>query len=74
MQDRVIGDIFSHPTEGKLKVVAEGAVNECYGCVFNGPNHCSNDPTRVHTGECAMELRLDGQGVIFVKEEGGKNV
>jgi hypothetical protein len=58
---------------GKLKVVAEGSVNECYGCVFNNPKMCSNEPDKRHTGACAMEYRSDGQGVIFVKAEGGEN-
>lgn len=52
---------------GTLKVVAEGAVNECYGCVFNNPKLCMNDSERYTTGECAMERRSDKQGVIFVK-------
>lgn len=58
---------------GKLKVVAEGSLNECYGCVFNSPKVCMNDADRLHTGACAMEYRSDGQGVIFIKAEGGEN-
>ena len=73
MKDVEIGTIIVHPTMGRLKVVAEGAVNECYGCVFNNPKMCSNEPDKRHTGECAMERRSDGQGVIFVKAEGGEN-
>jgi len=73
MKDLAIGTIISHPTMGKLKVVAEGSVNECYGCVFNNPKMCSNEPDKRHTGACAMEYRSDGQGVIFVKAEGGEN-
>lgn len=58
---------------GRLKVVAECATNECYGCVFNNPKMCSNEPDKRHTGECSMEYRSDKQGVIFVKAEGGVN-
>lgn len=74
MKDRKINSEFEHPSMGRLKVVSEGAVNECYGCVFNGPKMCSNEPDKRHTGACAMEYRSDGQGVIFVKAEGGDNV
>lgn len=73
MKDRPINDVFYVPEYGELKVVAEGAVNECYGCVFNNPKMCSNEPDKRHTGACAIEYRSDGQGVIFVKEEGGNN-
>ena len=73
MKDVEIGTIIVHPTMGRLKVVAEGAVNECYGCVFNNPKMCSNEPDRIHTGSCAADMRLDGQGVIFVKADGGEN-
>lgn len=73
MKDVEIGTIISHPTMGMLKVVAEGSANECYGCVFNNPKMCSNEPDKRHTGACAMEYRSDGQGVIFIKEEGGCN-
>lgn len=73
MKDRELNSTFTHPTMGKLKVVAEFAVNECYGCVFNNPKMCSNEPDRIHTGSCAADMRLDGQGVIFVKAEGGDN-
>lgn len=74
MKDLKIGTILSHPEKGRLKVVAEGAVNECYGCVFDNPKMCSNEPDKRHTGECSMERRIDKQGVIFVKAEGGVNV
>ena len=73
MKDYPIGKVFPHPIYGKLKVVAEGAVKECYGCVFNNPKMCSNEPDRRHTGSCAANMRIDGQGVIFVKAEGGDN-
>lgn len=73
MKDLAIGTIIVHPTMGRLKVVAEGSVNDCYGCVFNNPKMCSNEPDRIHTGSCVAEMRLDGQGVIFVKAEGGCN-
>lgn len=73
MKDREINSEFNHPVYGKLKVVAEGAVNECFGCVFNSPKMCLNDADRRHTGACAMEYRSDKQGVIFVKAEGGDN-
>lgn len=73
MKDRKINSEFEHPEMGRLKVVAEGAVNECYGCVFNNPEMCSNEPDKRHTGECSMERRSDKQGVIFVKAEGGVN-
>ena len=73
MKDREINSELEHPVYGKLKVVAEGAVNKCYGCVFNYPKMCSNEPDRIHTGNCAADMRLDGQGVIFVKAEGGDN-
>ena len=73
MKDLEIGKIIFHPTMGRLKVVAEGAVNECYGCVFDNPKMCSNEPDKRHTGECSMERRIDKQGVIFVKAEGGVN-
>ena len=72
MKDYPIGKIFPHPVYGRLKVVAEGAVNECYGCVFNSPEMCVNEPDRRHTGNCASELRADGCGVVFVKAEGGE--
>lgn len=73
MKDYPIGKVFTHPIYGRLKVVAEGAVNDCYGCVFNNPKMCSNEPDKRHTGECSMERRIDKQGVIFVKAEGGCN-
>lgn len=73
MKDRPINDVFYVPEYGELKVVAERTVNECYGCVFNNPKMCSNEPDKRHTGACAMEHRSDGQGVIFVKAEGGDN-
>lgn len=73
MKDLKIGTILSHPEMGRLKVVAECATNECYGCVFNNPKMCSNEPDKRHTGECSMEYRSDKQGVIFVKAEGGVN-
>lgn len=73
MKDVEIGTIIVHPTMGRLKVVAESMLNECYGCVFNNPKMCSNEPDKRHTGACAMEHRSDGQGVIFVKAEGGDN-
>lgn len=70
MKDRPIGQIFTHPTMGELKVASEGAVNECYGCVFNNPKMCQNDAYKVHTGECSCERRSDRKGVIFVKQKG----
>ena len=73
MKDRPINDVFYVPEYGELKVVAEGSVNECYGCVFNNPKMCSNEPDKRHTGSCAANMRIDGQGVIFVKAEGGDN-
>lgn len=73
MKDYPIGKIFPHPEYGKLKVVAEGAVNECYGCVFNSPKVCLNEADKRHTGACAVEYRSDGQGVIFIKEKGEKD-
>lgn len=73
MKDREINSEFEHPLYGRLKVVAEGAVNECYGCVFNNPKMCSNEPDKRHTGSCAANMRIDGQGVIFIKAEGGDN-
>lgn len=73
MKDYPIGKIFTHPEYGKLKVVAEVDVNGCYGCVFNSPKVCMNDADKRHTGACAIEYRSDGQGVIFVKAEGGEN-
>lgn len=73
MKDRPINDVFYVPEYGELKVVAEFAANECYGCVFNNPKMCSNEPDKRHTGACSMEHRSDGQGVIFVKAEGGEN-
>lgn len=73
MKDRKINSEFEHPEMGRLKVIAEGAVNECYGCVFDNPKMCSNEPDKRHTGECSMEYRSDKQGVIFVKAEGGVN-
>lgn len=69
MKQREINEVFSHPTMGRLKVVEEGAVNECYGCVFNNPKVCLNDAERIHTGACAMEYRTDKKGVIFVKAD-----
>lgn len=72
MKDREINSEFEHPVYGRLKVVAEGAVNECYGCVFNSPVMCTNELDKLHTGACAMEYRSDKQGVIFVKAEGGE--
>lgn len=71
MKEREINSKFEHPAHGRLKVVAEGAVNECYGCVFDGPEHCENDVDKIHTGSCAISERSDKTGVIFVKEEGG---
>lgn len=70
MKERPINEIFQHPEFGRLKVVAEGAVNECYGCVFDDPKHCTNDSEKYTTGECAMERRSDKTGVIFIKEKG----
>lgn len=73
MKDRKISDVFTYPgIEGQLMVIEEGAVNECYGCVFNGREHCTNDPDRIHTGECSLELRSDWKGVIFVHAEKNK--
>lgn len=71
MKSRKIGDTFVHPTAGKLQVCAEGAENECYGCVFDNPKCCGNDPDHIHTGACAKIARPDNTGVIFkkVKEE-----
>ena len=68
MKSRKIGDVFVHPTEGKLRVVVEPAVGECYGCAFNGVKMCKNDPDKIHTGSCAASERADNTGVIFVKE------
>lgn len=70
MKDREIGEVFEEPGIGMLQVVEEGAVNECYGCVFNNPEHCGN-PQKFHSGECSMDMRYDKKGVIFrhVKKE-----
>lgn len=73
MKEREINSEFEHPSMGRLKVVAEGAVNECYGCVFNNSKMCSKEQDIRHTGACSMEFRSDGQGVIFIKAEGGEN-
>lgn len=73
MKDRPINDVFYVPEYGELKVVAEDAANECYGCVFNSPKVCMNDADKRHTGACAVEYRSDKQGVIFVKEKGEKD-
>lgn len=68
MKDRPINDVFYVPEYGELMVVAEGAVNECYGCIFNGAKHCENDVDKIHTGSCALSERSDKCGVIFIKE------
>lgn len=75
MKSRKINEIFDHPEYGKLQVCAEGAENECYGCVFDNPKRCGNDPDRIHTGACAASVRPDNTGVIFKKyeEKGGTN-
>lgn len=68
MKSRVIGEEFTHPTMGKLMVVQEGAYNECFGCAFNDPKTCLNDPDKLHTGSCVATERMDKTGVIFVKQ------
>lgn len=67
MKDRQIGTTFKYPDLGILKVAEEGAMNECYGCVFNRPTFCGNSGEKYITGECAAERRYDKKGVIFVK-------
>lgn len=75
MKERQIGEKFKYPGLGTLTVVQEGAVNECHGCIFNGPKHCENDVDKIHTGSCALSERSDKCGVIFKKyeEKGGPN-
>ena len=75
MKERLIGEKFEYPGLGTLIVAQEGAVNECYGCIFNGTKNCENDIYKIHTGSCALSERSDKNGVIFVKtkEEGGNN-
>lgn len=70
MKDRQIGTRFEYPGVGMLEVCSERAVNECFGCVFDGREHCGNDPDKIHSGCCALSERSDATGVIFVKTTG----
>lgn len=73
MKERVLGEIFEHPTKGKLQVNPEHIINECFGCAFAGKEVCSNDPEMYHTGKCASKNRTDKRGVIFEKVEVGND-
>lgn len=67
MKDRKIGDVFYHPTMGRLKVV-DAPIGVCDGCVFYcDGNVCTNDIDKYTTGHCAQQCRIDRKDVIFVK-------
>ena len=70
MQDRRIGEKFTHPYRGEL-VVRECPDGDCGECVFMDDGViCSNDTEMYHTGQCSKEYRIDHKDVIFIKEKG----
>lgn len=75
MHDRKINTTFNTADGLELCVIEEKSPCGCDGCYYwsKGAKMCQNDPDRIHTGECSMERRIDKQGVIFVKAEGGDN-
>lgn len=72
MKTRKLGEVFQHPTMGKLKVVESAMPNDCNGCVFQSAvnPYCRNDVDKIHSGQCAIENREDNHDVIFIKAKG----
>lgn len=69
MKDYPIGQVFTHPTLGKLKAI-EKADGDCKDCIFCPEDEvCTNDADNLHTGECAAQYRIDHTDVIFVKAD-----